>query len=42
MMINGKKTKTMVFNFTDNSKFTTRLKLEIENVEYKIAGNNYF
>ena len=32
-MINGKKTKTMIFNFTDNFKFTTRLKLENENVE---------
>jgi hypothetical protein len=33
MIINGKKTKTMIFNFTDNHKFTTRLKLKEENVE---------
>ena len=33
MMINGKKTKTMIFNFTENFKFTTRLKLKSENVE---------
>ena len=32
-MINGKKTKTMIFNFTENFKFTTRLKLKSENVE---------
>ena len=33
MMINGKKTKTMIFNFTDNFQFMTRLKLKDENVE---------
>ena len=33
MMINGKKTKTMIFNFTENFQFTTRLKLKSENVE---------
>ena len=33
MMINGKKTKTMIFNFTENFQFTTRLKLKSENIE---------
>ena len=33
MMINTKKTKTMIINFTDNFQFTTRLKLKDENVE---------
>ena len=33
MIINGKKTKTMIFNFTENFKFTTRLKLKSENIE---------
>ena len=33
MMINGKKTKTMIFNFTENYQFTTRLVLKNENVE---------
>ena len=33
MMINEKKTKTMIFNFTDNFQFTTRLQLKKENVE---------
>ena len=33
MIINEKKTKTMIINFTDNYKFTTRLKLKDENVE---------
>ena len=33
MIINEKKTKTMIFNFTENYKFTTRLKLKGENVE---------
>ena len=28
MMINSKKTKTMIFNFTENFQFTTRLKLK--------------
>ena len=31
MMINTKKTKTMIFNFTDNSQFTTRLEIKGEN-----------
>ena len=33
MIINEKKTKTMIFNFTENYKFTTRLQLKDENVE---------
>ena len=33
MLINQKKTKTMIFNFTDKFKFTTRLKLKNENIE---------
>ena len=33
MIINEKKTKTMIFNFTDKYQFTTRLKLKDKNVE---------
>ena len=33
MIINQKKTKAMMFNFTDNFQFTTRLQLKNENVE---------
>ena len=33
MQINSKKTKTMIFNFTDRFKFSTRLVLENDNVE---------
>ena len=33
MIINEKKTKTMIINFTENFKFTTKLKLKDENVE---------
>ena len=33
MLINGKKTKTVIFNFTDNYQFTTRLKLNDQIVE---------
>ena len=33
MMINTKKTKTMIINFTDNFQFTTRLKLKDKNIE---------
>ena len=33
MLINGKKTKTMIINFTENYQFSTRLKLKNENVE---------
>jgi hypothetical protein len=33
MVINQKKTKAMVFNFTDNHQFTTRLQLKGENIE---------
>ena len=33
MMINCKKTKTIIFNFTDNFKFTTRLKIKDEKIE---------
>ena len=33
MKINQKKTKAMVFNFTDNFKFSTRLQLKGENIE---------
>ena len=32
MIINGTKTKTMIFNFTNDYKFTTRLKLNDQNV----------
>ena len=40
MMINGKKTKTMIFNFTENFKFTTRLRLKSENIE--VINNTQF
>ena len=33
MIINPKKTKTVIFNFTDYYQFTTRLKLNKEIVE---------
>ena len=33
MKINEKKTKTMIFNFTEKSQFTTRLKLKNEAIE---------
>ena len=33
MMINEKKTKTMIFNYTDNFQFTTRLQVKNKNVE---------
>ena len=33
MMINTKKTKTMIVNFTENFQFTTRLKLKDESIE---------
>ena len=33
MMINQKKTKTMIFNFTHNYQFTTRLQLNGENID---------
>ena len=33
MVINEKKTKTMIFNFTENYQFTTRLQLKDENIE---------
>ena len=33
MLINQKKTKTMIFNFTNKYKFTTRLNLNAETVE---------
>ena len=33
MILNQKKTKVMLFNFTDNYKFTTRLELNRENLE---------
>ena len=33
MIINGTKTKTMIFNFTNDYKFTTRLKLNDKNVD---------
>jgi hypothetical protein len=33
MVINQKKTKAMVFNYTDNYKFTTRLQLKGDNIE---------
>ena len=33
MMVNGKKTKAMIFNFTDRFQFTTRLKLKNQAIE---------
>ena len=33
MILNQKKTKAMIFNFTDKYKFSTRLQLNNENVE---------
>ena len=33
MVLNEKKTKVMVFNFTDNHQFSTRIKLNDENLE---------
>ena len=33
MLINQKKTKALIFNFTDNYQFTTRLTLNEENIE---------
>ena len=33
MKINEKKTKTIIFNYTDNYQFTTRLRLNEQNVE---------
>ena len=33
MLVNVKKTKCMIFNFTENHKFTTRLKLNNEPIE---------
>ena len=33
MIISEKKTKAMIFNFTDNYKFTTRLQVKENNVE---------
>ena len=33
MIINEKKIKTMIINFTENCKFTTRLQLKGENIE---------
>ena len=33
MLINPTKTKTMIFNFSDKYQFTTRIKLNGENVE---------
>ena len=33
MVLNQKKTKVMLFNFTDNHKFTTTLALNGENLE---------
>ena len=33
MILNKKKTKVMIFNFTDKYKFTTRLQMNNENIE---------
>ena len=33
MMINGKKTKTLIFNYTDNYQFTTRLTIDDEQID---------
>ena len=32
MILNSKKTKVMIFNFTEKYKFTTRLKLDNEKI----------
>ena len=39
MLINQKKTKTMIFNFTENHKFTTRLKLKNENIDIEVINS---
>ena len=33
MILNKKKTKVMIFNFTEKFKFTTRLELNSERIE---------
>ena len=33
MILNQKKAKSMIFNFTDNFQFNTRLSLNNENIE---------
>jgi hypothetical protein len=33
MVISEKKTKAMIFNYTDNYQFTTRLELKGKNIE---------
>ena len=33
MMINGQKTKSMIFNFTDKYQFSTRLSIDDEPIE---------
>ena len=33
MILNAKKTKVMIFNFTENYKFTTRMILDEKNIE---------
>ena len=33
MILNQKKTKVMIFNFTENYQFTTRLEMNSENLE---------
>ena len=40
MIISEKKTKAMIFNFTDKHKFTTRLKLKNSNVEVENSWDN--
>ena len=35
MIISGKKTKTMIFNFTNSYQFQTRLKLNNQTIEYE-------
>ena len=44
MIISEKKTKAMIFNFTDNYKFTTRLQVKENNVEIedKITLANWY
>ena len=39
MMINGKKTKPMIFNVTEKFQFTTRLKLKEETLKLLIVLN---
>ena len=39
MKLNRKKTNYMIFNFTENLQFSTRLKMKGKNIEEKIKSN---